>query len=324
MKTCRLLTFCARRYRVDTNKKPRRTKDLDVLKVLWGPAIGAVIGYFTNYIAVRMLFRPLRPVTLFGRRVPFTPGIIPKGKQRLARAIGSVVGETLLTKEDLQRTLLSDEMKNSLRESVDSALADRSDTTLRALCGTVMEETAYDTGRAVLQEKLTDVIAERLCDMQLGETIAREVLNAVRERTAGSLIGMMLRGDVLDSFAEPIRDGVDAYVNTNAYSLAAPQVAALWSTAEEKTVGDVNAALMDADISLSQIVLRAYEAMVSARAADLLRTMDLGGIAEEKVNALPPEELEQLVLSVMKKELTAVVNLGALVGFVLGLLNLIF
>ncbi len=297
---------------------------MDVLKVLWGPAIGAVIGYFTNYIAVRMLFRPLRPVTLFGRRVPFTPGIIPKGKQRLARAIGSVVGETLLTKEDLQRTLLSDEMKDSLRESVDSALADRSDTTLRALCGTVMEETAYDTGRAVLQEKLTDVIAERLCDMQLGETIAREVLNAVRERTAGSLIGMMLRGDVLDSFAEPIRDGVDAYVNTNAYSLAAPQVAALWSTAEEKTVGDVNAALMDADISLSQVVLRAYEAMVSARAADLLRTMDLGGIAEEKVNALPPEELEQLVLSVMKKELTAVVNLGALVGFVLGLLNLIF
>ena len=34
-------------------------------------------------------------------------------------------------------------------------------------------------------------------------------------------------------------------------------------------------------------------------------------------------EFEQLVLSVMKKELQAVVNLGALIGFVIGLINLI-
>ena len=34
-------------------------------------------------------------------------------------------------------------------------------------------------------------------------------------------------------------------------------------------------------------------------------------------------EFEKLVLSVMKKELQAVVNLGALIGFVIGLINLI-
>ena len=39
---------------------------------------------------------------------------------------------------------------------------------------------------------------------------------------------------------------------------------------------------------------------------------------------MQPEELERLVLSVMKKELNSVVSLGALVGFILGLLNLIF
>ena len=36
------------------------------------------------------------------------------------------------------------------------------------------------------------------------------------------------------------------------------------------------------------------------------------------------QELEKLVMSVMKKELGAVIYLGALVGFLIGLLNLIF
>ncbi|MCK4514025.1 MAG: DUF445 family protein, partial [Spirochaetaceae bacterium] len=42
------------------------------------PALGAVIGYVTNYVAIRMLFRPLTERRVFGVRVPFTPGIIPR------------------------------------------------------------------------------------------------------------------------------------------------------------------------------------------------------------------------------------------------------
>lgn len=48
------------------------------------PIIGAFIGYVTNDITVRMLFRPLNSVYIGKFHVPFTPGIIPKGKGRLA------------------------------------------------------------------------------------------------------------------------------------------------------------------------------------------------------------------------------------------------
>ena len=61
---------------------------MSVIEILAGPVIGGVIGYFTNYIAVKMLFRPLKPVKIGGRTLPFTPGIIPKGKPRLAKALG--------------------------------------------------------------------------------------------------------------------------------------------------------------------------------------------------------------------------------------------
>ena len=76
---------------------------MDIISMAAGPLIGAVIGYFTNFIAVKMLFRPLHEVKIANFRIPFTPGIIPKGKERLAKALGAAVGGNLLTKEDLEQ-----------------------------------------------------------------------------------------------------------------------------------------------------------------------------------------------------------------------------
>lgn len=297
---------------------------MEIITLLSGPIIGAIIGYFTNYIAVKMLFRPLHPIYLFGRQLPFTPGIIPKGQARLARAIGNVVGDTLLTEDDLQTILLSEEVKAHLREGMDDMLREKADMSLREVCLHVTDETGYDTGRAVMQEKLTDVISERVLDMQLGDTISQKVLEAVRQKVSGSLIGMMLSGDMLDSFAEPIRNGVDHYLEGNIDALLAPQVAMLWSEAEQKNINDVSQILQDANINLTDVVMKVYETLVTQKAVAMLQMLHLGKVAEQKVMSMKPDELEDLVMSVMKKELGAVVNLGALVGLLIGLLNLLF
>ena len=297
---------------------------MSIIHVLSGPVIGAVIGYCTNYIAVKMLFRPLRPVHLFGRQLPFTPGIIPKGQARLARAIGGVVGDTLLTEEDLQQMLLTEEVQNQLRISLDNLLREKEEVSLKELCLQFTDETGYETGRAVMQETLTDMVADRVLDMGLGEIISQKVLEAVRQKVSGSLLGMMISGDMLDSFAEPIRSSVDRYLEGNVGALLAPQVSRLWSETEEKHLGEVDQSLREANIDLTEIVMQGYKKLVAAKAADLLGMLHLGKVAEDKVMSLEPEELEKLVMSVMKKELGAVINLGALVGFLIGLLNLIF
>lgn len=77
------------------------------LQNLTGPIIGSIIGYFTNYIAVKMLFYPRNEVKICGHKVPFTPGAIPKGKPRLAKTVGTVVANTLLTEEDIKQRVLS-------------------------------------------------------------------------------------------------------------------------------------------------------------------------------------------------------------------------
>ena len=91
---------------------------MSVIEILAGPVIGAVIGYFTNYIAVKMLFRPLKPVKIGGRTLPFTRGSFQKGSPDWQKALGKAVGEKLLTREDLRKMLLSGEVKDRILDGV--------------------------------------------------------------------------------------------------------------------------------------------------------------------------------------------------------------
>ena len=87
---------------------------MDILHYIGGPLIGSLIGYCTNYIAVKMLFRPRTEIKIAGIRLPFTPGIIPKRKNELARAVGRAVGDTLVTEEALGNMLMSPEVEASV------------------------------------------------------------------------------------------------------------------------------------------------------------------------------------------------------------------
>ena len=77
-------------------------------------AIGALIGGFTNSLAIKMLFRPYKALYIGGKRVPFTPGLIPKRREELAIQLGKMVVEHLLTpdsiKKKFQDTKFKDEM----------------------------------------------------------------------------------------------------------------------------------------------------------------------------------------------------------------------
>lgn len=95
------------------------------LLLTWGgpPLIGAFIGYLTNDIAVRMLFRPLKPWLIFGFRVPLTPGVIPAQRSRLADNIGEMVGGQLLTAKDIGAAMSSERFQDHLRRIAEERLS---------------------------------------------------------------------------------------------------------------------------------------------------------------------------------------------------------
>jgi len=66
------------------------------------PAIGALIGWSTNWLAVKMIFRPIKARRFLGIRIQ---GLIGKRQQELAKAIGRVVGDHLVEHKDVLRAL---------------------------------------------------------------------------------------------------------------------------------------------------------------------------------------------------------------------------
>ncbi|MBV5261173.1 DUF445 family protein [Synechococcus moorigangaii CMS01] len=76
---------------------------MNLWTLLLPPIAGTVIGYFTNDIAINMLFRPYKAIYIGDRRLPFTPGLIPANQDRLARNIATIIMGSLLTPEEIQK-----------------------------------------------------------------------------------------------------------------------------------------------------------------------------------------------------------------------------
>ena len=82
------------------------------------PIVSALIGWITNYIAVKMLFRPQKPWSFFKIQ-----GLLPKRQKELARKIGETVEGKLLSLEDVISKLnekdLNEKLAPLVRETID-------------------------------------------------------------------------------------------------------------------------------------------------------------------------------------------------------------
>jgi uncharacterized membrane protein YheB (UPF0754 family) len=96
--------------------------DSSILFFIAPPLIGAFIGYLTNRIAIRMLFRPLRAWYIFGFKVPMTPGVIPGKRKDLAVNIGDMVGGHLLTGRDVGTALSRESFQEHLHTLLDGRI----------------------------------------------------------------------------------------------------------------------------------------------------------------------------------------------------------
>ena len=290
------------------------------LQMLAGPIVGAVIGYFTNYIAVKMLFFPKKEIRLFGKRLPFTPGAIPKGKEGLAGAIGNVVATKLVTKADILEILLGEELEDQIIHQLNLWLAKNIHTDLYAM---TKSEDQIDQLREQLTQYITKEVMGAIDQLEIGEVIAKEAKEAIKEKAGGKMFAMFISDSLIDSITEPIAQKAQNIVMEKGADYIRPQV-------EKKIVEWENISILEALESagigkekLEEVLRATYEKAVKAAMEKFGSKFDLRSIIEEKINAMDVNELESLVLTVMKKELDVIVNLGAVIGLVLGMINLL-
>lgn len=290
------------------------------------PLVGGVIGYITNAIAIRMLFRPFEPVYLFGRRLPLTPGLIPKEKGRLARAVGEIVASRLLNAETLESALTSPQMLARVEQAVDQALerAGRDRRTLGEIsasiegCGRAVERAADLAARA---------LARRLAQAGLGDVAARAVMEHFKKKSPAALNSLaraLFDHKFKQNITRQLAAAVNNYIANNAQEFTQAFIRRETGRVLDERVCDLAARHARSAGALRPRLTEAYARLVRSAAPGAIAAVDLKRVVSEKIDALSARELEALVMSVMKRELRAIVYLGAALGFLMGFVNLLF
>jgi uncharacterized membrane protein YheB (UPF0754 family) len=185
------------------------------------PLVGALIGYLTNRLAVRMIFRPIEPVNVLGLRFQ---GLIGRRQPDLARSIGRVVGSHLLQHEDIARALASIDLAGLVDAGVERGLAPK-----------------------LAELRKLPMVGMFLTDQRVAELRALFVKGLTSDR---------------DSLASALEKAVE-------------------------------------------------------------QGLDVHAVVERKVAAFPVEKLEALVLEVAQRELRSIEVLGGVLGFVIGVLQVV-
>lgn len=291
-----------------------------ILKYIAGPLIGSAIGYFTNFIAVKMLFHPKNEIKLVGHTLPFTPGAIPKGKSRLAKSVGNAVGNNLITREDIEKRLTSDELAEKIADMVLGKLSLPMNYVLEGVTDINQED--IESKKEVVSKSIAKFIAEAISQVDISGIIIEKAPGIIMEKLNNPMIQMFMTDELLQVVLEPVGTEIQTYIGEHGEEYIAPYVSEKFSSAGEKPLADILDSFgMDRD-QLKQAVMSLYKNAASGCAEKLMTWLDLGSIVEEKINGMSSDELEALVMSVMKKEFNMIINLGALIGFVLGLLNI--
>ncbi len=293
-----------------------------MLSMITGPLLGGIIGLITNGIAIRMLFRPLKPIKIFGKTLPFTPGLIPKERGRIARSVGNVIATNLISEESLSRNLLSDEMDNRILSWIDCQLDQLRDhpTKLHTLLTTYFSDEQVINAADTFQSKATELLYRKACTINLGAVIAETALSEVRKHPLFASFGFMISEDMLLNIKEKIQETVDQMITEHGEAIIRDMVEQETLNVLTLSTDQIYEKLIDHESQIKQTVLSAYHSLVKNHLSQVLKAIDIAGLVENEINRFDLLELEHIILSLMKKELNAIIALGGLLGVVMGCL----
>ncbi len=299
------------------------------------PLLGGVIGYITNDIAIRMLFRPHTAKYVFGIHIPFTPGIIPKEKGRIAEAVGDVISENLMNNEVLERYLLSEDMIGKIRSAVEEFIAtqQRNNETVVQFLGHYLSKEEIDTIAQNINRSITKQTYEKLADSSVGEKVAYIAIDHVAQKLTidgaqellsgiggalGGIGGMaagLFGGNIVAKFLSMLREPAEHFLAKNintmlrdngeeiVSNMIGGEVDAFFNKPVSKLLEGHEEQLAQAVNTIESI----YRSIITEHLPKILQSIDISKIVRERINEMDVNETEKLIFQVMDKELKAIV-----------------
>lgn len=292
-------------------------------ELLTGPVVGGIIGYITNGIAIKMLFRPLKAIYLFGVKLPFTPGIMPKEKGRIAKSIGQVVSRELINEEVLTKVLLQENIYSHINEKIDDMIEQyqASKLKVRGLGEKLLDTDTLEKLTVQVEEAISKKIYTKVLELNLGKLASENLLNKIEEGFDKSIFGafaLFINDNFLKSIAEKLEPIINKVVEEQGEPIITNRVEKEIEGFLDQSIADVAVGIKDNSEIIKRIVEKSYTHFVQHNLSQALQIIDLSKVVEDRINAFDTLELEKVILEIMQKELNAIIWLGALLGAILG------
>jgi len=316
---------------------------MNIISILLPPILGAIIALSTNWIAIKMLFRPHKEVRIFGIRMPFTPGLIPKERGRLARKLGEAISKHLLTPD-----ILADKL-------ADPSIWPLPDYTI----GQLLINQGIDDPAAYIESKISDPI-KKAADAALPKAIGgiaafpekfpaldaklAELTNKVAEKSISRLATLFVNRDKIytnikegifsylldpdnqDAIKDGIHNAIDNILAGSKSESIKTMLAPILKGHEDQSLCQRICEIHIKDGVEMLFKKEPYAGIIrrgfTVAAGYMATHMPIADMIEEKMGGIDVANTEKLILSVVGRELKLIIVLGGLFGFLIGLLSL--
>ena len=266
-----------------------------------------------------------------------------------------------MNQEVLEKHLLSKEMTDKIDEALDRFIHKQkhNDESLRELLSHYLSAQEIDDIAHSSADDLSDLIYKKLATSEVGNDIAHLAVAHVMEKMQhfGSGIGdrladegighgggigdMISRGidrlfgrsgtrftsQFINSLADPVEKLLAKNINEMLQKNSREIVGNLISTEADNLLScRVSHLLEDKDDDLlraKQSIFSMYEKIIREQLPKILRAVDISKVVESRINEMDMNEVEKIIFEVIDKELKAIVWFGALLGFIIGWMNLL-
>ena len=293
-------------------------------EIITAPLIGAAIGTITNGIAIKMLFRPFNPVYIGKFKLPFTPGLIPKEKPRIAKAIAKVVGTNLLDNETIKKTLLSDEIKNKLMSSIEKKVSELSESeqTLNEFLEVKNLLEPVDEKESTLKVTLAENIAKKLVSSGVAATLIDFASEELTKNANPMIAGIASKA--ISSARDTIINKINELITEKSPSIISDLIDGEYKKLKNKTLSEYTNLLTSKFPDYPEKIWNIYTKFIETQLSRILNGVNMTSIVEQKINEFELPELERLIMEIASKELHALIALGGLLGLLMGFFNLLF
>lgn len=294
------------------------------IQLIAAPVIGGLIGLVTNGIAIRMLFRPFYPIKIGKFTLPFTPGLIPKEKPRIAKAIGQVIGDELLDKDTLQNALASDSLHQALDKKVDGEIEKlgqeegsvRDFLEKKGLAG-ALDGTAEHIGK-----RASDFVTQRIIEKDIGGAVLQYAVEEVIANL-NPMVAMVAEPAVRK--AQPqIAEKLNDVIAQECPGMIEEYVVGEYSAWMDKPMKEAAVLLWQKKETIKKKIWDSYLLILEKKSGRFIERLDVAAIVENKINEFDVKYLERLIMEISRKELNALVWMGGLLGMLIGFVNLLF